>query len=110
MNIFRKINENWVTINHGEIINPEWPVANGIYEISSLGRIRRKKTGNIYSRYFISKNNAKVYLCSEWNGNIDMNNKCSYQVSHIMAVEFLGYKNVYGKHIDLTKIVDEINK
>lgn len=94
--------ETWVTINHGRDINPNWPIAKNMYEISSLGRIRRKKTGNIYSQ-----KNGRTYLCTKWYQNSDT--KCSYQVSHIMAVEFLGYKNVFGKKIDLSKIIKEIN-
>lgn len=92
--------ETWVTINHGKEINHNWPIAKGMYEISSLGRVRRKSTGNIYSQ-----SNGRIYLCHEWHKN----NKCSYQVSHIMAVEFLGYKNVYGKQFKINNIINKVN-
>ena len=95
--------ETWVTINHGKEINRNWPIAKGMYEISSLGRVRRKSTGNIYSQ-----SNGRIYLCTEWYPDND--SKCSYQVSHIMAVEFLGYKNVYEKKLNLDEIIKEVNK
>ena len=97
--------ETWITINHGEIINPRWPVANGIYEVSSLGRVRRKKTGNIYAQ-----SNGKIYLCDMWGDKIFYDHKCCYMVSHIMAVEFLDYKDVYGKKLNLDEIIKEVNK
>ena len=97
--------EIWVPINHGKEVNGNWPIAKGMYEVSSLGNIRRIKTGHIYSQ-----RNGRIYLCWEWPGARNYDSHCSYQVSHIMAVEFLGHKNVYGKKYNLKEIIKEVNK
>ena len=94
--------EIWLPINHGKEVNGNWPIVKNMYEVSSLGRIRRIKTGHIYSQ-----KNGRVHLCREWAGIPNYNSHCCYQVSHIMAVEFLGHKHVYGKRFNLKEMINK---
>jgi hypothetical protein len=90
--------EIWVPVNFKNCCSERWlPYVGVNYEVSNLGRIRNKKTGNIIAVSYYGYDHAAVFISHKQLEKNGYNQSLIFRVSHVVYGSFIG--KCYGKKV-----------